>query len=569
MRVLKNRRTKLLVLAVIVVAAAVWIVWNGAAKVDMATYVPGDSLAFISSDDLPGLAGGIEGTEAWRGLAGPLGAPSRLLPGRWLISIAKFTGIGSGDAVLAARSQVALVFTQPEASANEQTLTIKPHAALIIETHTSQRRMRSMIENHVRDFADRAYGQSVLTRRQVAGVDVADWSSSDRQRHIIAAFVDTTVIVGNDEAMVLHCAEVRRGRAPSIADSTQLQQIRAQMNLGTSIFGFVPKAGVQPIVQGWVLNRPGITSDQLIYAQLISKAFSNLAEAFGWSANFDASGAHDHCVVLLASGVGERLASNIGSERISAAADFSFVPSGAVSVTTYQIKDPSGFWKELNAVVSVHSDVLGAVAAHQVLRAVLQPYGIGDADSFFAAIGTHVQLIRLDKGSPAVLVADALDRQALRKLAEQRLGAGAKISTLNGADLVVSSDERWAAVFVDNRFLIGPADAVRHCLEAKGANSISSLGSFTRARQLIDVSSPALALSFSNDKSSAISFVESFSRERRSAFSINGTAIDQAAASLPYAVSVTNITSDTVEWDSRSAFGILGSLLLTFGIVTS
>src|SRR5438309_2265849 len=185
MRVLKNRRTRLLVLAVIVASATVWIVWNRPAKVDMATYVPGDSLAFISGDDLPGLAGGIEGTEAWRELAGPLGAPSHLLPGRWLISIAKWTGIGSVDAVLAARSQVALVFTQPEASANEQTLIIKPHAALIIETHTTQRRMRSTIENHVSAFADRAYDQSALTRRQVGGVDVADWSSSDAKRHKI------------------------------------------------------------------------------------------------------------------------------------------------------------------------------------------------------------------------------------------------------------------------------------------------------------------------------------------------------------------------------------------------
>ena len=66
MRVLKNLRTRLLVLAVIVASATVWIVWNRPAKVDMATYVPGDSLAFISGDDLPGLAGGIEGTEAWR-----------------------------------------------------------------------------------------------------------------------------------------------------------------------------------------------------------------------------------------------------------------------------------------------------------------------------------------------------------------------------------------------------------------------------------------------------------------------------------------------------------------------
>src|SRR5436190_15316328 len=175
MRVLITRRTKLLVPAVVVALTVAWIIWNRPANVDLATYVPADSLAFIGVDDLPSLASGIERTEAWRGLAAPLGAPANLLPSGWLISVAKWTGIGSVDAVLAARSQIALVFAQPEASANEQTLTIKPHAALIIATHTSQRRMRSEIETHVQAFADRAYGQSVWTRRQAGDLELADW----------------------------------------------------------------------------------------------------------------------------------------------------------------------------------------------------------------------------------------------------------------------------------------------------------------------------------------------------------------------------------------------------------
>src|SRR2546423_10697863 len=132
MRVLKKLPRKLLVLALLLVIAAAWILWNRPAKIDLATYVPAESLAFVATDDLPGLAGGIEGTEAWRRLAAPLGAPSNLLPSRWLITLARWTGIGSVDAVVAARSQMALVFMQSEASGNEQTLTIKPHAALII-----------------------------------------------------------------------------------------------------------------------------------------------------------------------------------------------------------------------------------------------------------------------------------------------------------------------------------------------------------------------------------------------------------------------------------------------------
>jgi hypothetical protein len=130
---------------------------------------------------------------------------------------------------------------------------------------------------------------------------------------------------------------------------------------------------------------------------------------------------------------------------------------------------------------------------------------------------------------------------------------------------MISSDDRWAASFVEKRFLIGPADAVRTCLNARNSTSISSNGSFGRARQLLDVSAPAMSINFSTDKAAAISFVDLFSKQPRSAFATNGAPVDQTANSLPYAVSVTNITADSAEWDSRSAFGILGSLFTTFG----
>ncbi len=565
MRLLITRRTKLLVPAVIVAITAAWIIWNRPTKVDLATYVPADSLAFVGADDLPALAAGIEGTEAWRNLASPLGAPTNLLPSRWLISVAKWTGIGSADAVLAARSQFVLVFAQPEASASEQTLIIKPHAALIIETDTSQRRMRSTIESHLQAFADRVYGQSVLTRRQAGDLELGDWSSSDGKRHLIAAFVDTTVIIGNDEATVLHCADVRRGRISSIADTPQLQQLRRRMSSTAVVFGYVPKAGVQPLVQAWVLNRPGITSDQLTYAQLISKAFGNLIDGFGWTSNFDSLGARDRCVVLLASGVGESLASSIGTTPVSAAADFSFVPSDAFSVVAYQIKEPATFWKELDTAVAAHSDVLGAVAAHQVLRAVLQPYGIADANAFFSAVGTRVQMIRLEKDGPPVLLAAAFDRAALRKLAEQRIGAAAKLSEIDGAQVMMSSDGRWTAFLGDN-FLLGPTESVQRCLTAKAnSKSINSVSTFRRANELVDLSMPAIAINFSVDRSSAVSFVKLFSSEPRSSFLSHSAAIEQASNAIPYSVSVTNVRAEGVEWDSRSAFGILGSLFNTLG----
>jgi hypothetical protein len=71
-------------------------------------------------------------------------------------------------------------------------------------------------------------------------------------------------------------------------------------------------------------------------------------------------------------------------------------------------------------------------------------------------------------------------------------------------------------------------------------------------------------ITYANDQHAAISFVELFSQQARPTFSANGPAIDQAARSLPYAVSVTMMKDKGLEWTSRSSFGLVGSLIVAF-----
>jgi len=58
----------------------------------------------------------------------------------------------------------------------------------------------------------------------------------------------------------------------------------------------------------------------------------------------------------------------------------------------------------------------------------------------------------------------------------------------------------------------------------------------------------------------AISFVETFAHQQRSAFSTKGAEIDQATRSLPLALSATVLGDSSIEWTSRSSFGLGGSL---------
>ncbi|MFZ0750308.1 MAG: hypothetical protein WAM70_13175 [Pyrinomonadaceae bacterium] len=562
---LKRYRKALILLLVLVALGAAWLFWNRTARAEMSAYVPAESLAFIEVNDLVGVANGITGTEAWRVLAPPLGAPSQLIPYSWSIKLARWTGIGSAEAVLLARSQFGLFFTQAQATESANTLTIKPLAALVIETHTSSGRMKAVVEKHVGQFAQRSFGEASIARKQIDGVELVEWKSPDNTRQLILAVVDTVAIVGNDESVVLRCIEIRRGRQPSLATNQQLQTMKEQMRGSEApLFGFVPKAGIKAVIQAWAFARAGNAADAAAIAPLISNAFGNLIDGFAWTSRLDQSAAEDHCRVAFAQGVSQQLSDDLTPEPPGDKLDFSFVPAEAISVTSYQLRNPASFWRELNAVVSSRSDVLTAVASRPLLKALLEPYGISDPDNFFPAIGPRLQLVRLDAGKPAVLIGQTFDKPSLRKLAEQRLGRQPKTEKFDDTEMLVGSDG-WSFAFAGEYFVTGPADAVRRCLDAKArGQSIATNGSFTRARATVDVSLPVVSLTLSPEGPPAISFVEMFSSQERSAFSTNAALIQQGAASLPYSVSVTMMKGDAIEWSSRSSFGLLWSLFTAF-----
>jgi len=562
----KRRNGFLLLLAVLLIGGAAWVVWNRPRNADMSAYVPAESIAYIEANDLARIADGLSKTEAWRAVAEPLGAPRELISHPWLVSFARWTGIGSAESVLLARSQFAVCFAQPQATESGTTLTIKPLAALVIETHTSQSRMQTTIKKYVDQLARESYGSDVVViRKQVNGADLQEWSTADNSRRLVLSVVDTVAIVGNDESIVMSCLEVHARRRKSLSEENQFQAARHDLTeTPFAVLAYVPKAGVKLVIQAWVLSRAGNSSEAASLAPLISNTFGNLIDGLAWTSRFDDAGAEDHCVVTLAQGVTQQATSASSHEPLNSI-DVSLVPPAAIAVTAYNLHDAKGFWSQLNTVVSSHSDVVGAIASRPLLRSLLGPYGIRDADAFFAAIGPHLQIVRLDQSAPSVLIAEAFDQDALKKIAADRLGANPRVEQVGQAQMLVSTSDDWSVAFLDKYFLSGPAEQVRRCLAAKpSGESIRTVSGFNRAQAAVDMSLPIFSLSFVDDRSAAISFVEFFSRQERSAFSTNGEAIRKGAASLKYSASVTTIKNGSVEWTARSSFGLVGSLLTTF-----
>jgi hypothetical protein len=566
---IRSRRAKsLLALFLAAFVAGWWLYWNRATQTDMASYAPADCLAFVEANDLAEIVQRLEGTRGWQALAGPVGARATLSPNRWFIRLARWTGLGSTEAVLLARSQIAIVFTGVEAS---PALTVKPIATLVIDTHTTQRRMRPILERHVDEIAQRFYGQPVLSRKEVDGVDLTEWSSPDRSRQIVVAFADTVAIVGNDEPSVIRCLEARRGKRGALAAEKQLEDFRKEVDAPSApVFGFVSKPGMKKLLQAFALYRAGSDPNGLTVSQIFSDTLGNLVDGMAWSTRFVDGMVEDRRSIKLSQGVADKLRGSFVPDEKWGNGDLPLVPGDAHSVSLYHFRDLEGVWRNLNEVIASHADLIGAIATRPMLRSLLKPYGIEDPDTFVHAVGTRMQTIRVEENSPSVLVTEALDRPALRKLAQQRLSAKPKIEKVGDSELMLSPTDNWAASFVDNYFLIGPSEGVRRCLQAKvQSQSLTSTDAFRKSQRLVDFSLPITGLTFTDDKHAAISFVELFTEHERSAFSTSANAIEEASRSLPYAVSVVILKDNGIEWTSGSAFGMVGSLLVTLVPETS
>jgi hypothetical protein len=197
------------------------------------------------------------------------------------------------------------------------------------------------------------------------------------------------------------------------------------------------------------------------------------------------------------------------------------------------------------------SDMFGGIVKHMAWTARF---------AVTRGVGTRLQTVRGDEKNSAVLIADVFDRPTIEKAIAPRFGNNPRKEKLEDADLLIAPDN-WTAAFYQNSFLSGPGDQLRRCLQARArGESVSATQSFRQAQRFVDVSQPLMVLTFTKDSRAAVSFVDAFSQQPRSAFSTNAADIAQASQSLPLAMSAVVIKEGRLEWTSRSSFGIGGTI---------
>src|SRR5688572_29338597 len=222
-----TRLRMLILLAVLpLFMGLIWILWVRPKSVDMAQFAPANSLLYLEVNAPADVLAALTNTDAWKLIIENGNAPALSVANGWRQRFVRITGIGPIHSVIMSRSQLAVVVTSFGAIESGDTLNVKPEVALILETHTSERRIRGPVERLLEDFVASTYPTARAERDMIDGVSIVQWRETNSNRQVVAAFIDSVVVIGNSRKIVESCVAVARRRAVSLKSHTDLHTAR-------------------------------------------------------------------------------------------------------------------------------------------------------------------------------------------------------------------------------------------------------------------------------------------------------------------------------------------------------
>ena len=559
---MSNLRRALVAILLLALVVFAWLWFTRPRRVEMAGYAPADSIVYFEAESLPEVFDAFTSTDAWRELAPAAGADVRRSWRGWLPGFTAFTGWGTSETVVLARAQVAVtVLGFQAAEESDTTLKLSPRAALIAETHTSEWRVRAAVEKLVGDFARRALGSPSVERKEVDGVPFYLWAEASGARRKIVAAVDGSVaVVGNDEATVRACLDVRRGARPSLAGDEGLREMRARLGgEDTLAFGYAPRGSVAKTVEVFAPAFVGGVSEeshvQSLLATLVPRIFNQTLGSVGWRARAAGDGIEDLYFVSLVGGMADRLQAPLAPAAHTFAAA-SLLPADTYQVSFYDFLRPEEAYRGAGAALSSQVDAASAILVTRGLKELLLPYGIENPREFLSACGTQLATARLSPASEGkVLVALSNDRAALREQVLAHLGRGARPEREGEQEILVSDDpERGAAAFALGHLLLGSEEDVRLCLGALREGRTLKDGAALKAAPPDFSEGDEMARTITDDREAARAVLARFGRGG------NAGALEAALARHGYSFSETRLAGGGFERRTRSAFGLFGDI---------
>jgi hypothetical protein len=451
--------------------------------------------------------------------------------------------------------QVAVAVTGFEASENQVTaensvLNFKPRFVAIADTHTWNRYTLQFTEERLGEFVNETYGGEVtLDTADKAGGKSFIWTAKDG-RKVFAFVKDSRIFFSNDDTALEKSLAVFRGEADSLIKNESLAKMR-ETSKDSLAFGYIAPDGIAQISNlAGVSTAMDATEDEegrSFIARVLPQVLRNSVREVFWTATKTDAGIEDKYTVSLvpetASVVKETL---VPPEKENSNSD-EFVPSEVFSATRYNLQNPQIAWRSLLLVAGKNTDAVSAKILIAFSGSLLEPYGVVDAETFLSAVDSAIWTVSFDaEGDKSVAIVDVKDAEKVKK-SIAGINFKAAVEQRENALFWKSPDGEVAAAFVENKLILGDAEAVVKCLQAKQSSQ-----SFTKN---------AAWKKFSETNAVAVTYGKDSTEKT---IEVLGEKKAENLQMLTNFTTETRFNASGVERRTVSPFGLIGRILAQF-----
>ncbi len=463
-------------------------------KTDMRTLAPSDAIIYLETNDLAETLQTLSESQAFQEIAADQPDFSALKNMQLAVAV---TGFETSEKKITEENSI---------------LNFKPQFVTVAETHAWSWQTLSFAENQLNDFVMKNYGvDAKLERRDKADGKLFTWTASD-ERKTFAYVQNSLIYFGNDWSAIEKCLAVKKGEAESLEKNDALTRAYSENNLA---FGYLSSAGIAQIANLVGVSLAVDTTEESdarsLIARIVPQILQNTTEEIVWTANKTERGIEDNFSVSLtmetSSVIKETLATSFDSQTNSA----EFLPSDFLTATHYNLKNPLIAWRSLLLLTAKNTDALSGKLLIQFSDALLEPYGVSNAETFLSSIDSEILTARFDEdGDRSVSIVSVKDLEKLKSSISKEINFNAPFEKRENAEMWFSENRQLAALFIENKLLLGDGESVLKCLQAKRSGQ-----NFTKSPKFQRfVENQAVAVTFGRDADSATKIVEVIGKKK-------------------------------------------------------
>lgn len=428
----------------------------GSKPTDLRAVIPADALVYLETNDLGKAIAAITQNKSFQQLAKTQPDTSALNGIKLSIAV---TGFQTSEQAVTEENSV---------------LNFQPRFVAVAETNAWNYQALSFTENKLGEFINETYGGEVtLKTSDKHGGKYFVWTAQDG-RKAYALVRGSLIFFGNDESAIDKCLAVARGEADSIAKNPKITALSAD----SLASGYVSTDGVAQIsnITGVKLASESAEEAEVqsAIAGIVPQILRGSIREITWTtrARYHDNGTQvvgfsDSVIITTNPEVISVLSETlVPSDRIHAAIEF--LPLRTPKATLYNLKDPQVAWKSVLLIAQKQIDPRAEKVTNEFSSILSEPYGIRDPEMFLSGVETNILTANFDfEGDKPVTIAEIIDADKVRKALMPEIKLSKQSTTETGVEIWKSEDGDLSAAFVDTYIVVGDAESVLKCIQAK------------------------------------------------------------------------------------------------------